>query len=69
VQGEESEGSAPAGTQEAAEAAPVATAAPSPTQASGAELPFTGVNAWWLGLLGLSVAGMGIVLRRKGLQE
>jgi pyruvate dehydrogenase E2 component (dihydrolipoamide acetyltransferase) len=68
VQGEEAEGSAPKDTEQA-EAAPVATAAPSPTEASAAELPFTGVNAWWLGLLGLSVAGTGVVLRKRVMQE
>jgi hypothetical protein len=59
VQGENAEG-----TPE--DVTPVATASPGPSQeASAGELPFTGVNAWWLGLLGLSVAGTGMVLRRK----
>jgi LPXTG-motif cell wall-anchored protein len=45
---------------------PVATAAPGPSpEASAGELPFTGMNAWWLGLLGLTVAGTGVVLRRR----
>jgi hypothetical protein len=63
VQGENAEGESP-GTEE--DTAPSATAAPGPTQETGAgELPFTGVNAWWLGLLGLTVAGTGAVLRRR----
>jgi hypothetical protein len=49
--------------QEEQEATPVA--APSPTEASGAELPFTGINAWWMGALGLTAAGIGIALRRR----
>jgi len=48
------------------ETTPVATATPGPSpEASAGELPFTGVNAWWLGLLGLTVAGTGVVLRRR----
>ena len=57
VQGENAEGSEE-------ETTPVATASPAPA-ASAEELPFTGVNAWWLGLLGLTVAGTGMVLRRR----
>jgi hypothetical protein len=58
VKGENDEG-----TPEAQDTTPVATAAP--TEASAGELPFTGVNAWWIGLLGLTVAGTGVVLRRR----
>ena len=48
------------------EAAPVATASPGPTpEASSGELPFTGINAWWIGLLGITAAGTGVVLRRR----
>jgi LPXTG-motif cell wall-anchored protein len=48
------------------ETTPVATAAPGPSpEASAGQLPFTGMNAWWLGLLGLTVAGTGVVLRRR----
>jgi hypothetical protein len=62
VQGENAEGT----PGEEAQTTPVATAAPGPTpEASGQELPFTGVNAWWLGLLGLTAAGTGVVLRRR----
>jgi LPXTG-motif cell wall-anchored protein len=44
---------------------PSASATPGPTQeASAGQLPFTGINAWWLVLLGGSLAGTGIVLRR-----
>ena len=58
VQGEDAEGEG--------DTAPAATATPGPTQeASSGELPFTGVNAWWLGLLGLTAAGTGVVLRRR----
>jgi LPXTG-motif cell wall-anchored protein len=46
------------------ETTPVATASPSP-EASGSELPFTGMNAWWVGVLGLTLAGTGVVLRRR----
>jgi LPXTG-motif cell wall-anchored protein len=61
VEGETSEGSPSEETT-----TPAATAAPGPTQeASAGELPFTGVNAWWLGLLGLTAAGTGVVLRRR----
>jgi hypothetical protein len=61
VEGENAEG-----TPEAEDTTPVATAAPGPSpEASAGELPFTGVNAWWLGLLGLTVAGTGVVLRRS----
>ncbi len=61
VEGQTSEGSPSEETT-----TPAATAAPGPTQeASAGELPFTGLNAWWLGLLGLTVAGTGVVLRRR----
>jgi LPXTG-motif cell wall-anchored protein len=59
VQGESDEG----GPEDTT---PVATASPGPApEASAGELPFTGANAWWLGLLGLTVAGTGVVLRRR----
>jgi LPXTG-motif cell wall-anchored protein len=59
VQGESDRSPAP-------ETTPVATAAPGPSpEASAGQLPFTGMNAWWLGLLGLTVAGTGVVLRRR----
>jgi LPXTG-motif cell wall-anchored protein len=48
------------------ETTPSVTASPGPTQeASAGTLPFTGSNAWWLGLLGFTAAGTGIVLRRR----
>jgi LPXTG-motif cell wall-anchored protein len=60
VQGENSEGNTPS------ETTPSATASPGPTQeATSGTLPFTGANAWWLGVLGLSLAGTGVVLRRR----
>jgi len=58
VEGENAEGSSPE------DETPVATASPSP-EASAGELPFTGINAWWLGLLGITLAGTGVVLRRR----
>jgi LPXTG-motif cell wall-anchored protein len=61
VEGETSEGTPSEETP-----TPAATAAPGPTQeASAGELPFTGMNAWWLGLLGFTAAGTGVFLRRR----
>jgi LPXTG-motif cell wall-anchored protein len=67
VQGEANSGSGPESeTGAGTETVPSATATPGPTQeAAAGELPFTGVNAWWLALLGFSAAGTGVVLRRR----
>jgi hypothetical protein len=67
VKGQEDTGSAPsAQSGTGTDTAPVAAAAPATTQeASAGELPFTGVNAWWLALLGLTAAGTGVVIRRR----
>jgi LPXTG-motif cell wall-anchored protein len=67
VQGEANSGAGPTSDTGAGnDTAPSATAAPGPTQeAAAGELPFTGVNAWWLALLGFAAAGTGVVLRRR----
>jgi LPXTG-motif cell wall-anchored protein len=60
------EGDVAGETSESPPTTPSATASPGPTQeASAGTLPFTGSNAWWLGLLGFTVAGTGVVLRRR----